>query len=55
MSDYNGTNIQTKITKILNLFLGINESFNNTNNDFNNVEKKKKRKKNKNKNSEREI
>lgn len=50
MSDYNGTNIQSKIIKILNLFLSINESQNLGDNSNNNAEKKKKRKKNKNKN-----
>jgi len=49
MSDYIGTNLKSKIIKILNLFLSISDS-NNGKDD--NIEKKKKRKKKK---SEKEI
>lgn len=50
MSDYIGTNLKSKIIKILNLFLSISDS-NNGKDD--NIEKKKKRKKKKQ--SEKEI
>lgn len=48
MSDQIGTNLKSKIIKILNLFLTIYELENPSHNNNNNIDKKKKRKKNKN-------
>lgn len=54
MSDYIGTNIKTKIIKILNFFLSISDTVSPKDENVNNDRKKKRKKKNY-KISEREI